>query len=112
MTSRRSLLRRIKLRYVLFVALLLSGIIPFTLSSLVLIVRDQEILENKEREYLIAEAGTLSREINDALVGIRHQLTQLGVGLLLPPGPALPDDRLHEPWVAGDLRQFQHDNPD
>src|SRR5947199_1819236 len=112
MTSRRSLLRRIKLRYVLFFALLLSGIIPFTISSLVLIVRDQEVLENKEREYLIGEAGTLSREINGYLVAVRRQLTQLGGGLLLPPGPPGPADRLHEPWVAGFLRQFQHDNPD
>ncbi|MEA2694880.1 MAG: hypothetical protein QOJ16_4267 [Acidobacteriota bacterium] len=112
MTSRRSLLRRIKLRYVLFVALLLSGIIPFMVSSLVLIVRDQEVLENKEREYLISEAGTLSREINGYLVAVRRQLTQLGGGLLLPPGPPVPADRLHEPWVAGYLRQFQHDNPD
>jgi putative nucleotidyltransferase with HDIG domain len=112
MTPRRSLLRRIKLRYVLFVALLLSGIIPFTLSSLVLIVRDQEVLENKEREYLTSEADTLSREINSYLVAIRRQLTQLGGGLLLPPGSPVPADRLHEPWVAGYLRQFQHDNPD
>jgi len=112
MTQRRSLLRRIKLRYVLFVALLLSGIIPFTLSSLVLIVRDQEVLENKERESLISDAGTLSREINAYLVAIRRQLTQLGGGLLLPPGPAAPADRLHEGWVAGYLGQFQRDNPD
>src|SRR4051795_9481130 len=103
MNPRRSILRRIKLRYVLFIALLLSGIIPFTLSSLVLIVRDQEILEGKEGETLIAEAGTLSREINDSLVAVRGQLTQLGNGILLPPGPpgpATPADRLHEPWVA------------
>src|SRR4051812_10528634 len=112
MTPRRSLLRRIKLRYVLFVALLLSGIIPFTLSSVVLIVRDQEILEGKEGESLIAEAGTLSREINDYLMAVRRQLTQLGGGLLLPPGPAVAAERLHEPWVAEYLRQFQHDNPD
>jgi putative nucleotidyltransferase with HDIG domain len=112
MTPRRSLLRRIKLRYVLFIALLLSGIIPFTLSSLVLIVRDQEVLENKERESLISEAGTLSREINAYLMSIRHQLTQLGGGLLLPPGPAAPADRLHEAWVGGYLGQFQRDNPD
>ncbi|HTQ81544.1 MAG TPA: HAMP domain-containing protein, partial [Thermoanaerobaculia bacterium] len=112
MSPRRSLLRRIKLRYVLFIALLLSGIIPFSLSSLVLILRDQEILENKEREQLIAEAGTLSREINEYLIAIRRQLTQLGGGLLLPPGPAVAADRLHEPWVAGYIRQFQGDNPD
>jgi putative nucleotidyltransferase with HDIG domain len=112
MTPRRSILRRIKLRYVLFVALLLSGIIPFTLSSVVLILRDQEILESKEGETLIAEAGTLSREINDYLMAVRRQLTQLGGGLLLPPGPTVPADRLREPWVAEYLRQFQHDNPD
>ncbi len=112
MTPRRSLLRRIKLRYVLFIALLLSGIIPFTLSSVVLIVRDQEVLENKERESLISDAGTLSREINAYLVAIHHQLTQLGGGLLLPPGPAAPADRLHEAWVGGYLGQFQRENPD
>src|SRR5436853_1877233 len=115
MTPRRSLLRRIKLRYVLFIALLLSGIIPVTMGSLVLILREQDILEAKEGESLIAEAGTLSREINDSLVAVRGQLGQLGGGVLPPPGPpapATPADRLHEPWVAESLRRFPHDNPD
>ncbi len=112
MTTRRTLLRRVKLRYVLFVVLLLSGLIPFMVSSVFLFGRDQDILENKEREYLISKAGTLSREISEYLVGVRRQLDQLGNGLLLPAGPTDVEARLHEPWVALYLQGFQRDNPD
>src|SRR5262245_24322723 len=80
MTTRRTLLRRVKLRYVLFAVLLLSGIIPFTISSFFLFGRDQEMLENKEREYLIAKAETLSREIDAYLAGVHRRLDQLGGG--------------------------------
>jgi putative nucleotidyltransferase with HDIG domain len=112
MTSRRTLLRRVKLRYVLFAVLLLSGIIPFTISSFFLFGRDQEMLENKEREYLIAKAGTLSREIDAYLGDVHRHLDQLGHGLLLPPGPADVEARLHEPWVVSYLGNFRRDNPD
>jgi putative nucleotidyltransferase with HDIG domain len=112
MTTRRTLLRRVKLRYVLFAVLLLSGIIPFIVSSFFLFGRDQEMLENQQREYLIAKAGTLSREIDDYLVGVRRQLEQLGSGLLLPSGPADVEARLREPWVASYLLNFQRGNPD
>ena len=112
MTTRRTLLRRLKLRYVLFAVLLLSGIIPFTISSFFLFGRDQEMLENKEREYLITKADTLSREIDAYLSGVRRHLDQLGGGLLLPPGPADVEARLHEPWVEGYLQSFRRDNPD
>ncbi len=112
MTTRRTLLRRVKLRYVLFVVLLLSGIIPFMASSLFLFGSDQEILENKEREYLIAKAGTLSNQIQAYLANVRRQLDQLGNGLLYPDGPATTEARLHEPWVEAYLKSFQRDNPD
>jgi putative nucleotidyltransferase with HDIG domain len=112
MTTRRTLLRRFRLRYVLFVVLLLSGIIPFIVSSFFLFGRDQEILENKERDYLIARAGTLSHDINEYLVGIRRQLDQLGSGILLPSGPADIKSRLQQPWVTPYLRGLQRDNPD
>src|SRR5947209_1606491 len=112
MNHRRTLLRRVKLRYVLFAVLLLSGIIPFTVSSYFLFGRDQETLENKERESLIAKAGTLSAAIDAYLSGVRRHLDQLGGGLLLPPGPADVEARLHEPWVRSYLSNFQRDNPD
>jgi putative nucleotidyltransferase with HDIG domain len=112
MTTRRTLLRRLRLRYVLFVVLLLSGIIPFIVGSFFLFGRDQEILENKERDYLIARAGTLSHDINEYLVGIRRQLDQLGSGILLSSGPADIKARLHQPWVAAYLKGLQRDNPD
>jgi len=112
MTTRRTLLRRLRLRYVLFVVLLLSVIIPFIVSSFFLFGRDQEILENKERDYLIVRAGTLSHEINEYLVGIRRQLDQLGSGILLPSGPADIKSRLQQPWVTPYLQGLQRDNPD
>jgi len=112
MTTRRIFLRRFKLRYVLFAVLFLSGIIPFIASSFFLFGRDQEVLENKEREYLIAKAGTLSYEINEYVVAVRRQLDQLGNGILIPDGPADVAARLHQPWVEAYVRGFQHANPD
>ena len=45
MTNRRPLLRRLKLRHVLLVALLLSGIIPLAISSFMLIPQSQQVLQ-------------------------------------------------------------------
>ncbi len=106
MQTRRSLLRRLKLRTVLVVALLLSGIIPLGISSALLIDESLNVLQDRERDSLINEARSLSQEIGSYLEGERRQLTQLGTGLLVAPGPEDTEARLQEPWVQQQLQAF------
>lgn len=112
MPNRRSLLRRLKLRTVLVVALLLSGIIPLGVSSYVLFREAREVLANSERDNLTGEAKALSVEVNSFLTGVRHQLSQFGTSLLLAPGPDDATARLQGPWVEQELQSFQRGNPD
>lgn len=112
MPTRRSLLRRLKLRTVLLVALLLSGIIPLGISSFLLIQKNEQVLRDGERDHLIRKAGALSREVSSYLEGVRQQLLHLGEGLLMAPGPQGVADRLREPWVGGRLESFLRNTPD
>lgn len=106
-----SLHRRLKLRYLVFVALLLTGIIPLAISSALLISSNRQILLDSEQDYLIRKAADLGQNVNEHLAGLRRQATQLGNGLLLAPGPPI-EAKLREPWVIESLRQFLRDNPD
>lgn len=116
-TSRR-LFRRMKLRYVLLIALLLSGIIPLGISSVLLIQSNQEILRDSERDYLIAEAKGLSRQVDDYLVTVRQNLGQIGQGILTagtaldPADPVAVAGRLREPWVGSYVQGFLSQRPD
>jgi len=112
MEIRRSLLRRLKLRTILVVALLLAGIIPLVISSLWLIRESNKVLVNTERDNLTAEANSLSQEVNSYVVGVRRQLAQFGNGILVPPGSADVKARLAEPWVGAQLRRFLTENPE
>jgi HD-GYP domain-containing protein (c-di-GMP phosphodiesterase class II) len=112
MTNRRSILRRLKLRHILLLSLLLSGIIPLAISSVLLIQKNEEILRDTERDYLIRKAGALSREVNAYLVAVEKPLEELGNGLLVAPGAPLIGDRLREPWVGDHLQRFLRANGD
>jgi putative nucleotidyltransferase with HDIG domain len=112
MRASGSFLRHLKLRTVLVVALLLSGIIPLGISSALLILQSQRVLRNTERDSLTEEARSLSLEINTHLLTVRRQLEQLGAGILLPPGPVEPAARLLEPWAERQLRSLRRGNPD
>jgi putative nucleotidyltransferase with HDIG domain len=106
MTNRRPILRRLKLRHVLLIVLLLSGIIPLAISSVMLIPQSQQVLRDAERENLIRRAGDLSGDVDNYLASFRQQLTQLGTGLLLAPGSPVIEERLREPWVNAYLQGF------
>jgi putative nucleotidyltransferase with HDIG domain len=112
MTTRRKLLRRIKLRHVLLILVLLSSGVPLLISSALLIPKAKEVLQDAERDYLTRKALALSREIDTYMATVRRQLTQLGAGLLMAPGAADVAARLHEPWVAGYLQSFAAGSPD
>lgn len=109
-TNRRSFLRRLKLRHVLLIALLLAGIIPLAISSMMFIPQTKEVLRAAEGENLIRRAGDLSREVDDYLGAFRHRLTQLGTGLLFAPGSPDIALRLYEPWVSPYLQSFLRQN--
>jgi putative nucleotidyltransferase with HDIG domain len=112
MPNRRSLLRRLKLRTVLVVALLLSGIIPLGISSYVVLSEARKVLADSERDNLIGKAKALSVEVDSYLTGVRHQLSQFGSSLLLVPGPEDATARLQEPWMGQQLQSLQRGNPD
>src|ERR1700724_3151000 len=112
MTTRRKLLRRIKLRHVLLILVLLSSVVPLVISSALLIPKAKEVLQDAERDYLTRRALALSREIDTYLATVRRQLTQLGTGLLLAPGAAAIAAPPHEPWVAAYLQSFAAGSPD
>ncbi len=112
METRRSLLRRLKLRTILVVALLLSGIIPLGVSSVLLISQSNKALVNTERDNLTAEASSLSQEVNTYLIDVRRQLAQLGGGILMAPGPDGMVARLSQAWMGSQLQSFLHGNPD
>lgn len=112
MQNRRSLLRRLKLRTVLVVALLLSGIIPLGISSYVVLDEARKVLADSERDNLTGEAKSLSVEVDSYLSGMRRQLSQFGSSLLLAPGPDDATARLQEPWVEQQLQSFRRGNPD
>ncbi|HEX4499418.1 MAG TPA: HD domain-containing phosphohydrolase [Thermoanaerobaculia bacterium] len=112
METPRSLLRRLKLRTILVVALLLSGIIPLVVSSVRLISLSNRTLTNSERDNLTGEASALSSEVNNSLVEVRRRLAQLGDSILSVPGPADVKARLLQPWVGEQLQRFHHGSPD
>lgn len=112
MEPRRSLLRRLKLRTVLVIALLLSGIIPLGISSVMLISQSHRVLRDTERDNLTGEAKALSMQVNSYLAAVRSQLEQLGGGILAVPSLEEGAARLREPWVGEQLASFLRANPD
>ena len=105
------ILRRLRLRYLLFFLLLFSGLVPLGVSTLLLLRQNREILETQEKSYLTRSAQFLSVELNQYLGATRHQLTQLA-DLLQAAAPGVSVDRkLRQPWLAGYLREFLARNP-
>ena len=109
-TPSRSFLRRLKVRHALLLVLLLSGIIPLLISSFLLIQKNQEVLRNSERDFLIRKAGVLAKEVSAYLETVQRPLRELGNGLLVAPGAPRMADRLREPWVSSHMQRFVHES--
>jgi putative nucleotidyltransferase with HDIG domain len=112
MSNPLQVIRRLKLRHVLFVSLLLAGIVPLTISNLLLLEKNRDLLEVEEQASLLRSAQALSRELSKDLAHLREQLQQVGIGLLLTPGPEVVVERLQEPWVVEYLQSFALAHPD
>jgi len=84
-------LRRLRLRHVVFGALLLAGIIPLAVSSSLLIWQNRDLIRNQKEEELLRSARSLSREVDIYLGEVRRSLGQLGSELvaLQPRGVSL-----------------------
>ena len=106
MAALRNLLRRLRLRQLLFLLLLVSGIVPLAVSSLMLLRQNREILETQEKGYLTRSAQFLSVELDGVLGSLRSELDQLGAGLLAAPPAGGGNDKLRSPWVQGYLQEF------
>ncbi len=102
---------RLKLRHLLFLALVLSGIIPLAVSSFLLVHQNREVLENQERQLLVTEANTLSQEVSGYLASLRKQLAQVGYGILTGSGEGDVEERLGQPWVRDYLSSVNLENP-
>lgn len=107
-----SLLSRIRLRYVLFLLLLLSGIAPLLISSLRLIDYNKDILKRQEMFLLTHSARSLADALSDDLAQRHEQLRQIGLGLSAVPGFDSFEERLREPWVNAFLLDFMRDHPE
>lgn len=111
MKRSKGLTGRLNLQHLFFLLLMLSGIIPLTIISLLLISQNRDVLETQEKTNLTRSAMSLSVELSDDFAWNRRQLSQLGAGLLAPPGPRSIQSRLRQPWVASYLQDFTAKNP-
>ncbi len=107
----RKLRSRLKLRYLLFMLLLVLGIVPVLVSNLLLARQNREYLQTQEKTNLTRSAEALSSELNESLANTTHQLAQLGDALLAAPGPDDVADRLREPWIGAYVGGFMRSNP-
>jgi HAMP domain-containing protein len=112
MVAARKLLRRLRLRQLLFLLLLASGIVPLAVSSLMLLQQNREILETQEKSYLTGSARFLSVELDSFLASIRSELDQLGAALLAAPPAGSADAKLKAGWVPGHLQEFLTRRPE
>ncbi|MFQ5351348.1 MAG: hypothetical protein ACE5EG_12975, partial [Thermoanaerobaculia bacterium] len=112
MAAPRNLLRRLRLRQLLFLLLLVSGIVPLAVSSLMLLQQNREILETQEKGYLTGSARFLSVELDSFLASIRSELDQRGGSLLTAPPAGSADAKLQAAWVPGHLQEFLSRRPE
>jgi len=96
----------------LFFMLLLVGIVPMLASSALLVGQNRDLLENQERDILVNEAVADSRNLTYRLVGMRKQLHQAGLSLLISDqGRAWSTNEAPEPWLIDNLSALNANNP-
>jgi len=111
MTGLAERLRSLRLRDLVFLLLLFSGIIPLVTSNLLLMRQNREIFETQEKTSFTNSAQALSREVGDYLDATRRQLGQLGRAVLAAPGPEALEEKLRGDWVGPYLDDYLRSNP-
>ncbi len=112
MSSLVEFLYRLKLRHLLFLILLFSGIIPLAISSSLLIRQNTDILRTQEKSHLVRSSVFLSQELDGYLEATRGRLEQLGDSVLAVPSGGGLRDRLRQSWITERARRFLAANPE
>jgi len=105
-------LRRLRLQHLLFLLLLVTGMIPLTISSTVLILMNRDLLTTQEKSYLTRSAESLSQSLDSYFTNARSFLALTGQVLLAEGRDGRFEDRLREPWVAPFLEKALQTQPD
>jgi HD-GYP domain-containing protein (c-di-GMP phosphodiesterase class II) len=103
---------RVKLRHLIFLLLLGSGLIPLLAGSFFLTRQNIELFETQEQEFLTRSAQALSQELGTEVHTVEREVRQLGEGFLALPGPASLEERLRMPGVDRYFANFLRDNRD
>ncbi len=104
--------RRLKLRDLLFLLLIFSGIIPLLISSTLLIRATREQLKTKETVLLTRSAQGFANRLSEDLAQRKNQLRQLGQGLLAASGFANLEERFQNERLRDYLTSFVQDYPE
>ena len=112
MSSLAEFLYRLKLRHLLFLILLFSGIIPLAISSSLLIRQNTDILRTQEKSYLARSSSSLSQELDSFLVETHGRLDQLGESVLAAPVGETLRDKLRQDWIGERAARFLAANPE
>ncbi|HEV8629743.1 MAG TPA: HD domain-containing phosphohydrolase [Thermoanaerobaculia bacterium] len=104
------LLNRVRLRHLIFLLLLVSGLIPLLAGSVFLTSQNIDLFETQEQTFLTRSAEALSEEIGTDLGTLEREVRQLGEGFLALPGPEAVDERLRMPGVDRYFGNFMLDN--
>lgn len=111
MNAIQRIARRVRLRTLLFCFLLVLGIVPLAISSILSVRQNREVVETEQKTYLTRSSEALAREVSSDIAAARRQLQQLGAALLAAPGPEALEERLTEPWVEPFVQGFFGQNP-
>ncbi|HEX4955954.1 MAG TPA: HD domain-containing phosphohydrolase [Thermoanaerobaculia bacterium] len=103
--------RWLRLGNLLFLCLLLSGIIPLVLSSLLSVRKGRELLMESEKEHLLSWSDALSRQLDSAVAARRDQLRQLGESVVARGGELPADQVVAQLWVHEQIAAFQRAYP-
>ena len=106
------ILQQLKLRYLLFLLLLVAGIVPLAVSSYLVVKQNREILETQERTHLTRSAQFLSFELNEHLLSAQRRLVQLGETLILLPPEGEVEDKLRQEWLQPRFESLMAADPE
>ncbi|MEM8961304.1 MAG: HD domain-containing phosphohydrolase [Acidobacteriota bacterium] len=110
--GKRGFFRRLRLRHLLFLLLLFTGIIPLLLSSFRLIEVNRSILRDQETVLLTSSAKVLAEDLSDDLARRNEQLRQLGHGLVARGAVSDVESLLRAEWLMPYMARFQEYNPE
>jgi putative nucleotidyltransferase with HDIG domain len=106
------ILQQLKLRYLLFLLLLVAGIVPLAVSSYLVVRQNREILETQEKTHLTRSAQFLSFELNEHLLSAQRRLAQLGETLYVQAPEGELEDLLRQDWLQPAFRSLMGADPE